>query len=165
MQRNAESAPENFAFYNNDGVVFLGINLVGGAVYDEMSWQTRHQSNLDWINSNVNFYEETVNPRVYVIFAHASPFLQSNSAFYNSLFDRIEEDYKDSEFILVHRNLVTEEAGLYENYWGIDNLDVVIAQGSIWPPMKIQVDLRDGDTKINVDQNWHWDEKANDGNQ
>ncbi|MBT6846406.1 MAG: hypothetical protein HOA14_03205, partial [Planctomycetaceae bacterium] len=41
---------ENFTF-NIDGVLFIGINLVGGRVQDAVEWKTRHAQNISWIES------------------------------------------------------------------------------------------------------------------
>jgi uncharacterized repeat protein (TIGR02543 family) len=62
--------PENFAFVRN-GVLFIGINLVGGTVHDWNEWNTRMQQDADWVNQQ--FQAKVSQVRAAVIFAQAGP--------------------------------------------------------------------------------------------
>jgi hypothetical protein len=53
-----------------DGVLFIGINKVGGLVHDAVEWKSRHQDNADWVTSRMEKYREQ--SRAAVIFAQAS---------------------------------------------------------------------------------------------
>jgi hypothetical protein len=61
---------ENFSF-NLKGVLFVGINLVGGRIHDPDEWSLRHQQNIDWIKEMFAEYKEDV--RAAVILAQANP--------------------------------------------------------------------------------------------
>ena len=60
--------PENFAFVSS-GVLFLGINLVGGSVHDEDEWDLRLQQDANWVGSQLTAKKSQV--RSAVIFAQA----------------------------------------------------------------------------------------------
>ncbi len=60
---------ENFA-WQQDGVVFMGINLVGGALHDIDEWTLRLAQDGQWVEEHL-----AASPNAYaaVIFAHAHP--------------------------------------------------------------------------------------------
>ena len=62
--------PENLAFVF-DGVLFIGINLVGGDVHDLNEWSIRMQDDADWVNQQ--FQAKVSQVRAAVVFAHAGP--------------------------------------------------------------------------------------------
>lgn len=59
---------ENFAFVL-DGVVFIGINKVGGKVHDKEEWATRLDDNAAWIEANLTKHGKRAHSAV--IFAQA----------------------------------------------------------------------------------------------
>jgi len=61
---------ENFAFVNN-GVLFIGINLVGGTVHDWDEWNARMQDDADWVSQQ--FQGKVSQVRAAVVFAQAGP--------------------------------------------------------------------------------------------
>ncbi|MDE0595389.1 MAG: hypothetical protein OSB65_09095 [Roseibacillus sp.] len=61
--------PENFSFTLN-GVLFIGINHVGGLVHDKAEWKRRHAENARWVTSRFRAHRE--HSRAAVIFAQAS---------------------------------------------------------------------------------------------
>ncbi len=61
---------ENLAFVDG-GVLFVGLNLVGGRVHDAAEWKMRHQQNVDWINAQFTRHMDDVGAAV--IFAQANP--------------------------------------------------------------------------------------------
>jgi uncharacterized repeat protein (TIGR02543 family) len=69
--------PENFAFTAN-GVLFIGLNLVGGSVQSQSEWNTRLQQNANWVNEKLAEYGSAV--RAMVVFGHAGP--SSNRALF-----------------------------------------------------------------------------------
>ena len=69
---------ENFAFVDN-GVLYLGISLVGGAVFSSQEWAQRSADDLAWIQSNFAQYKDQVSSAV--IFAQASPTYKGYGAF------------------------------------------------------------------------------------
>jgi hypothetical protein len=62
--------PENYSFVSGD-VLFIGINLVGGAIHDSAEWLARGADDLAWIEANFTaFGAQTTSA---VIFGHANP--------------------------------------------------------------------------------------------
>ena len=71
--------PENFAF-TSKGVLFIGLNLVGGSVHDSSEWTTRLNQNADFVNQQLAQHGAQV--RAMVVFGQAGP--SSNRAtFFN----------------------------------------------------------------------------------
>ena len=62
--------PENLAFTIN-GVLFIGINLVGGSLHDQNEWNTRLQEDADWVSQQ--FQAKGSQVRAAVVFAQAGP--------------------------------------------------------------------------------------------
>lgn len=62
--------PENFAFMSN-GVLFVGINIVGGKVLDPIQWSVQDRDNIQWIQSQVQDHIRSIS--TLVIFGHALP--------------------------------------------------------------------------------------------
>ena len=73
--------PENFAFVSS-GVLFIGINLVGGSVHDEDEWDLRLQQDATWVSQQLSGKKSQV--RAAAIFAQAGPGSSSRAAFFNS---------------------------------------------------------------------------------
>lgn len=65
--------PENFAFIRK-GVVFIGINLVGGRIHDAAEWSARLPQDVAWIKE-VLTRPATSEVRAAVIFCQANPFV------------------------------------------------------------------------------------------
>jgi hypothetical protein len=68
--QHQEARPENFAFVRK-GVLFIGINLPGGAVHDAAEWARRLPENAAWVAGNLRLFKEDV--RAAVVFAQALP--------------------------------------------------------------------------------------------
>ncbi|MDA7921622.1 glycoside hydrolase [Verrucomicrobiales bacterium] len=66
--RRQEVRPENFAF-THKGILFIGINKVGGKVYDEAAWKSRLKEDGDWVQQQLVEHAAT---NATVIFAQAS---------------------------------------------------------------------------------------------
>jgi hypothetical protein len=135
VSRQDPDYPENFAFLH-EGILFIGINLVGGVIHDQAEWDARHAADLDWIDKN---FEETKNQAdLLVVFGHADPDIQSSEPFFTPFFQNVNNTYAIPT-IFIHRNLGIETSGFEPNYGGVDGLVVVTVEGSIWPPMKIEL--------------------------
>jgi hypothetical protein len=52
--------------------------------------------------------------------------------------------------VLVHRNLGVDSWSLEAEFNGISNLMKVVVEGSIWPPMRMQIDTAQG--TVDIDQ-------------
>ncbi|OIR11272.1 MAG: hypothetical protein BEU05_00825 [Marine Group III euryarchaeote CG-Bathy2] len=77
---------ENFAF-TRDGVLFVGINLVGGDVHDAAEWDTRMGQNNDWIEAQFVAHGDSVHAAV--IFGHALP-SSDNEPFFDRFVPSVE---------------------------------------------------------------------------
>jgi hypothetical protein len=73
--------PENFAF-TSKGVLFVGINLVGGEPYDEDEWETRLQQDVDWVGQQLAQKRPLV--RAAVVFGHAGPGESAHDPFFDA---------------------------------------------------------------------------------
>jgi len=69
LARQAER-PENIAWLD-EGVLFIGINLVGGRMHDVEEWGYRHRANADWVDHNL----AALGAEAYaaIVFAQAAP--------------------------------------------------------------------------------------------
>jgi hypothetical protein len=152
VTRQEPDFPENFAYVYN-GLLIVGINLVGGVVHDQREWQTRHEANLAWIDGQ--YYDNEGQFSVMVILAHADPDIQANDDFFVTFYQRVEVNY-DLQVLFIHRNLGVESWGLEPAYNNIDNLMVIVVKGSVWPPMLVEIDTRAGIVDIDQDQ-WYTD--------
>ncbi len=61
---------ENFAFVHS-GVLFIGINLVGGRVHDTSEWSQRMTDDANWVSENFNNFGSQVTSAL--VFGHAFP--------------------------------------------------------------------------------------------
>ena len=124
---------ENFSFLHQ-GVLFLGLNLVGGRVHDAAEWPRRHAENLQWVRQNLDqFGEQTA---AVVIFGHAKP-RPDHDDFFQPL---VEDATKLAKPILyLHGD---GHRWIQDRPFGADNiLRVQVDQGGIAPPLKVVVDL------------------------
>ncbi len=64
------SREENFAFVHS-GVLFIGINLVGGRVHSSSEWLQRMTDDANWVNENFNNFGSQVTSAL--VFGHAFP--------------------------------------------------------------------------------------------
>jgi hypothetical protein len=151
ITRQEPDFAENFSFVNN-GVLFIGINLVGGVIHDADEWKRRHEADLQWIDDLYNQFQPTGEVSAMVIIAHADPDIQVNEDFFATFWTRVRDNYAMLT-IFVHRNLGIETWALEPQFQGIENLQVVVVEGSIWPPMMIQIDPVAG--VVDIDQ-YQW---------
>jgi len=61
--------PENMA-WTSDGVLFVGINLVGGHMGDPVAWHARHRENAEWVKTQ---FEQATDTYAAVVFCQAMP--------------------------------------------------------------------------------------------
>ena len=64
-----EVRPENFAFVHG-GVLFIGLNVVGGRVHDPVEWARRFKQDNDWVEAQYAAHGKSV--RAAVVFAQAN---------------------------------------------------------------------------------------------
>ncbi len=78
---------ENFAFVSN-GVLVLGLNIVGGKVHDKAEWETRLQQDADWVSEQ--FARHKSDSRAAVLLAQATP-ARSHELFFKQLVESCKE--------------------------------------------------------------------------
>jgi hypothetical protein len=61
---------ENFAF-TQEGILFVGINMVGGKVHDWQEWESRIEDDRQWLETQFKLHSG--NCSAAVIFTHANP--------------------------------------------------------------------------------------------
>ncbi|MEJ7591734.1 MAG: hypothetical protein WKF77_09310 [Planctomycetaceae bacterium] len=122
---------ENFSFVKN-GVLFVGLNLVGGRIDDAAEWKQRHGECLDWVRHNLSQFGDEVSSLV--IFGHAKP-----AAIHADFFDPfIADAQKFSKPILYLQG--DGHRWIHDRPFAANNiLRVQIDQGGIAPPLKIEV--------------------------
>lgn len=64
-----EVRSENFAFVH-EGVLFVGLNVVGGTVHDPLEWARRFKQDNDWVAAQYAKHKDSV--RAAVVFAQAN---------------------------------------------------------------------------------------------
>ncbi len=122
---------ENFSFVKND-VLFIGLNIVGGRVYDEAEWKQRHGECLNWVRRNLSQFGDKVGS--VVIFGHAKP-----AAIHQDFFDPLNEDAQkfSKPLLYLHGD---GHRWLQDRPFAAQNiLRVQVDQGGIAPPVKVTV--------------------------
>jgi hypothetical protein len=151
VTRQTPLYPENFA-YVYQGVLFVGINLVGGEVKDALEWSDRHRANLAWIK--FQYTENMGSISTMVILAHSGPDIPDNDPFFTILFADVQDVYTDTQVLFIHRNLQDLPWKLEPQYEGIENLQLVTVEGSVWPPMLVEIDAATGVADFDQDE-WY----------
>ncbi len=64
-----EERPENFAWVEK-GILFLGLNLVGSSVHDQVEWDKRLADDADWVDDQLDTHDENI--ETVVLFGHAN---------------------------------------------------------------------------------------------
>jgi hypothetical protein len=149
----AANRPENFGFLHGN-VIFVGLNLPAGHVYDTQAWALRMQDDLAWVRLQFDTYHTQA--RAMVLFSNASPKDTQNVGFYSPLMNLIASNYAGIHIIIVHQNDAYQLAGLVRGYNGLSNLDVVTVEGSVWPPMKVTIDLSDAKKVVVMGDQTSW---------
>ena len=122
---------ENFAFVKS-GILFVGLNIVGGRVHDEQEWKLRHAGCLDWVKSNLQRFGSEISSLV--IFGHAKP-TKIHDNFFAS-FNKVAEDF-GKPVLYLHGD---GHKWIYDRPFKATNiLRVEVDQGGKAPPLKIQV--------------------------
>ncbi len=123
--------PENFAFVRG-GVLFLGINLVGGRVHNTVEWSRRHAQNAAWIRRL--FRERGTGARSAVIFAHYGA--RFPRSVYRDFFGRLAEEARafGKPVLFLHGDSHKWE---YEEGFLAENITRVMIGFGAEPPQKV----------------------------
>lgn len=122
---------ENFSFVTG-GVLFVGLNLVGGRVHDPQEWQTRHAQDLEWTRRNLKVFGDDVSSLV--IFGHAKP-----NENHQDFFEPFQEDAKEfgKPILYLHGD---GHRWIHDRPFPATNiLRVQVDQGGIASPLKVTV--------------------------
>lgn len=123
---------ENFSFVKN-GVLFVGLNIVGGRVHDQAEWTLRHAQNLDWTLRNLSVFGDTVSS--VVIFAQA----KRNPAKHDDFFVpfEIEAQAFGKPILYIHGD---GHVWIHDRPFAAENiLRVQVDKGGIAPPVQLTV--------------------------
>ncbi|MEW5847837.1 MAG: metallophosphoesterase [Myxococcota bacterium] len=124
--------PENVAFVTN-GVLFVGLNLVGGLVHDDDEWEERHRQDLDWTLQQVGMNLETAH--AVVLFAQAAPQDKHEDYFDDDLFDALSDFGKP--VLYVHgdgHEWIDDQPFPPDNMWRVQ-----VERGGDAPPVVVTV--------------------------
>ena len=123
--------PENFSFVRG-GVLFIGLNIVGGRVHDADEWKRRHASDLDWTRRNLRRSGTSVGSLV--IFGHAHP-NRNHRDFFGPFAEQAAKFGKPVLYLHGdgHRWLVDRP------FAAKNILRVQVDQGGIAPPVRVRV--------------------------
>ena len=135
--KRQEVRNENFSFRLH-GVLFAGINLVGGRVHDAAEWKLRHAQNVTWLKSVINANHGSY--QALVLFGHAHPFVNHNDFF--TPFVALVEKAK-VPVLYLHGD---GHKWIKDKPFGTEIITrVQVDQGGVAPPLRITVkpDLKD----------------------
>lgn len=125
------SRRENFSFVRN-GVLFIGLNLVGGRLHDPDEWEKRHDDNLEWVKRNLRYYESKAS--CLVLLAHAEP-LKKHNDFFKPL-NKIASKF-EKPVLYLHGD---GHHWIHDRPFKAKNiLRVQVDQGSVAPPLFVTV--------------------------
>lgn len=122
---------ENFAFVH-DSVLFIGINLPGGAIHDEDEWATRHAANADWIDGNLAMHGDSV--AAAVLLGHANP-SSSHEDFMQRLIPSVAAFEKP--FLFLHAD---GHGWIEDQPWDAPNLYRIQIEAGGVPPLLVGYD-------------------------
>lgn len=109
-------------------------------------------ANLEWIDIAYNEFRADRDVKTIFLFSHDAP-NQVNELFFSELYYKLENDYKEMNFILVHHS---ESGGgrIEDRYMGLKNLSVIGVEGTVWPPLRMTLEFKGNKPSIEFDQNW-----------
>ena len=132
---------ENFA-WTEEGVLFIGLNLVGGRVHDSNEWATRLNHNADWVEDHFSSAQESVYAAI--VFGHAYP-CDFGFAHYVcpqtkhvTFFTRFREAVKEfgHPVLYLHGD---GHSWIHDQPWPENITRVQVDIGSIFPPVQVSV--------------------------
>jgi hypothetical protein len=141
------SRTENFSAVRF-GILYVGVNVVGGNVINQTAWTSRLTQDLNWIDDNISRFKSSV--RVIVILGNSGPSMNNtnNDAFFmglKSLVIKYNSDVIDAQvgkvrtlpFVYIHDSSSTW--GVAQKFMGVSRFIRVNVEGNKWPPMRVSV--------------------------
>ncbi len=122
---------ENFAFVD-DGVLFIGLNLVGGSVHDPAEWDLRLQQDADWVEQQ--FTSKGAQVRAAIVLAQAE-----RSGSRDLFFDQFDASASafGKPILFLHGD---SHDWAYNASWGAPNVSRISIQQND-PPLEVTVTL------------------------
>jgi chitodextrinase len=122
---------ENLAFVR-DGVLFIGLNLVGGSAPDRDAWDERLQDDADWVE--VQFTSKAPQVRAAVVLAHAE-----RSGSRDLFFDQFDASAAafGKPVLFIHGDT---HDWAYNTNWGAPNVSRISIERND-PPLEVTVSL------------------------
>ncbi len=128
--RQLEHEP-NFSFVKN-GVLIVGLNIVGGHIQDPAEWKQRHADGVQWVQRNLARFGDEVG--CLIVFGHANP--QDK---HRDFFEPFSIDMKafNKPVLYLHGDGHT---WIHDRPFSAQNiLRVQVDQGGKAPPLKVTV--------------------------
>jgi len=141
--RRQDLLEENIAFLWRN-VQFIGLNLVGGFVYDADRWQARLEANLHWMNENVDKNMDKID--LVIVFGHSEPD-EDNEYFFTKWVEDVKRWRKSVLYVHLASDapMVQRVVDRMSFPSGISFLGV---QGGVWPPTKIEVSTQEREISV-----------------
>ena len=129
----------NVAWVQN-GVLMIGLNLVGGRIFDQIVWDEMLRAGADWASENLGRHKENV--RASVVFVQANP--KEKHDMFMTDFRAAARDF-EKPILFLHGD---GHRWLHDDPWLESNIvRVQVDQGGIAPPLQITV-TTDVETKF-----------------
>ena len=121
---------ENFA-WTEEGVLLIGLNLVGGREHDSNEWATRLSHDADWVEEHFSSAQESVYAAI--VFGHAYP-----SAKQETFFTSFRESVKEfgNPVLYLHGDGHT---WIHDHPWPENITRVQVDAGRSSPPVQVSV--------------------------
>lgn len=132
--RHDPARDENFAFVKN-GVLVIGINLVGGTVLDKDDWKTRHKGNAKWVDDSIKAAQLGGRISAVVVCGHARP-TDDHDHFFKP-FAKIVDDF-DKPVLYLHGDGHSWE--VKKDFKKKNMMRVQVDQGAKGPPVLVTVE-------------------------
>lgn len=126
-----ETRQENFAFVTH-GVLFIGLNLVGGTIHDAAEWTRRHADNLAWTRRHLT--ERQAHVRAAVLLAQANP-TEAHRDYFDGLVESAPAFGKP--ILYIHGDAHTFYCK--RSFANKAIFDIQIDEGAKAPPLKVRI--------------------------
>lgn len=143
--------PENWAFTLN-GVLFIGINLVGSSPFDQNEWDTRLQDDVDWIKQQYQSKGSQV--RAAVIFSQAWEG-SLNTLFFDQF--RPASSAFGKPVLFVHGDLHTFKFDLKPFTDAPNVIRLEVPKGKDEPPLEVTVTMSSNPQSAFTVKRYPWD--------
>lgn len=138
-----KSREENFSIYKG-GVLFVGMNIVGGSVHDPVEWMERLEDNMEWFMESVAQPKSNGNLRAIVIFGHAQP-----RNVHNTLFDPLAQEIKNLGYPTLYVCGDSHVWQVAHNFKDVPNWTKInVDMGRYAPPVRLTVDTEESPDNI-----------------